>query len=272
MGTVNAHTGARRASRSSLWVFFLVTGHDNSLLVGVVAPASSTGSPPLVGLLILLRWLPEPRQARLGHRRRPLVGGAGVVGARPCRHAGRRARVHLVLRHPQLRSADARASRALDDAAARSRPCSSLALLPAAARRCRGAAAAPRRAGPAVIGRRVIGHSVQGRPIVAWHLGEPRQDEGRADLADARQRAGAAPDPRRPARRARRCTASTCGSSRSTTPTGSPGTRRKNAHGVDLNRNYPYRWARPRPAATTPGPRPALRARDPGDDGVPARR
>ena len=26
---------------------------------------------------------------------------------------------------------------------------------------------------PAVIGRRVIGHSVQGRPIVAWHLGEP---------------------------------------------------------------------------------------------------
>ena len=26
---------------------------------------------------------------------------------------------------------------------------------------------------PAVIGHRVIGHSVQGRPIVAWHLGEP---------------------------------------------------------------------------------------------------
>ncbi|MGH3355085.1 MAG: M14 family zinc carboxypeptidase, partial [Nocardioidaceae bacterium] len=27
---------------------------------------------------------------------------------------------------------------------------------------------------PAVIGRRVIGHSVQGRPLRAWHVGDPR--------------------------------------------------------------------------------------------------
>ena len=38
-------------------------------------------------------------------------------------------------------------------------------------------------------------------------------------------------------------TASTCGWCRSTTPTASPRGTRKNAHGVDLNRNYPYHWA-----------------------------
>ena len=36
--------------------------------------------------------------------------------------------------------------------------------------------------------------------------------------------------------------ASTCGSSRRTTPTGWPAGARKNAHGVDLNRNFPYSW------------------------------
>jgi len=46
--------------------------------------------------------------------------------------------------------------------------------------------------GSAVLERRVIGTSVQGRPLVAWHLGEP-------------------------------------------------GTR-TNAHGVDLNRNFPFGW------------------------------
>ena len=44
------------------------------------------------------------------------------------------------------------------------------------------------------------------------------------------------------ARRPSPSTASTCGWCRSTTPTGSPPAPR-NAHGVDLNRNYPYHWA-----------------------------
>ena len=64
----------------------------------------------------------------------------------------------------------------------------------------------------------------------------------RADLDDARQRAGDPADPGVAARRRRRSTRSTCGWCRSTTPTGWPRTRARNAHGVDLNRNYPYDW------------------------------
>ena len=60
-------------------------------------------------------------------------------------------------------------------------------------------------------------------------------------------------------------TASTCGWCRPTTPTGSPRGTRKNAHGVDLNRNYPYQWA-DLDGNYESGPRPGLRARDPGDD------
>ncbi len=48
-------------------------------------------------------------------------------------------------------------------------PAADAAPAPASAR---AAAAAPAR--PAVIAKRVIGTSVRGRPIVAWHLGEPR--------------------------------------------------------------------------------------------------
>jgi len=95
---------------------------------------------------------------------------------------------------------------------------------------------------PAVIERVVIGHSVQGRPITAWHLGQPGKkrvllistmhgDEGRP-----RQILGALRDGR-PIR----------GIDLWVVPVYNPdglarGTR-KNAHGVDLNRNFPYRWA-----------------------------
>jgi hypothetical protein len=55
MGTVNLHTGFGVVALV-LWVVFLVTGHDMSL-VGVVA-LFFYWLTALAGLLILLRWLP----------------------------------------------------------------------------------------------------------------------------------------------------------------------------------------------------------------------
>jgi hypothetical protein len=98
---------------------------------------------------------------------------------------------------------------------------------------------------PAVIGSKVIGHSVQGRPIRAWHLGEQGRsiptvvlistmhgDEAKvanilASLRDGHRIHGV--DlwvvPRY-------------------NPDGRAHHRRQNARGVDLNRNYPASWRR----------------------------
>jgi len=95
---------------------------------------------------------------------------------------------------------------------------------------------------PAVIERVVIGHSVQGRPITAWHLGEPGKrrvlliSTMHGDEGKPRQILGALRDGR-PIR----------GIDLWVVPVYNPdglarGTR-KNARGVDLNRNFPYRWA-----------------------------
>jgi hypothetical protein len=56
MGTVNMHTGLG-AVAVVLWVFFLVTGHDMSL-VGVIA-LFFYWLTALVGLMILFRWVPS---------------------------------------------------------------------------------------------------------------------------------------------------------------------------------------------------------------------
>jgi murein peptide amidase A len=97
---------------------------------------------------------------------------------------------------------------------------------------------------PAVNGRRIVGESVNGRNIVAYHLGEP----GRAGVPtvvlmstmhgnerDTRHILFGLKDGR-----------PVVGIDLWIVPTYNPdglaaGTR-KNAHGVDLNRNFPYRW------------------------------
>ncbi|QWZ08534.1 hypothetical protein KRR39_01270 [Nocardioides panacis] len=106
-----------------------------------------------------------------------------------------------------------------------------------------GPAARSGPARPAVVETRVIGRSVQGRPIRAYRVGDPASanrvvvmatlhgDEPRTRLLLAAVRDG------RPVR----------GIDLWLVPVANPdglarGTRR-NAHGVDLNRNYPYRWA-----------------------------
>ena len=96
---------------------------------------------------------------------------------------------------------------------------------------------------PAVIGKRVLGHSVQGRRIVAWHLGEP----GRKKVVLISLMHGNEPAPRRilmnlvngaPVHDLNLWVVPVYN------PDGFAHHTRRNAHGVDLNRNYPYKWIR----------------------------
>ena len=117
----------------------------------------------------------------------------------------------------------------------------SLALLPAALVLPVRAAATDER--PAVIGRRVLGHSVQGRPIVAWHLGEA----GKPKVVLISLMHGNEAAPRRiltdlrdgyPVHDVNLWVVPVYN------PDGFAHGTRKNAHGVDPNRNYPFKWAR----------------------------
>ena len=95
---------------------------------------------------------------------------------------------------------------------------------------------------PAVIEKLVIGHSVRGRPIVAWHLGEPGKTKVllvatmHGDERQTRQILQALRDGR-PIQGIDLWVLPTYN------PDGLARHTRKNAHGVDLNRNFPYHWA-----------------------------
>jgi murein peptide amidase A len=108
---------------------------------------------------------------------------------------------------------------------------------------------------PAVIGQRVIGHSVRGRPIVAWHLGEP----GKRKVVLISVMHGNEPAPRRiltdlrdgpPVHDLNLWVVPVYN------PDGFAVHTRKNAHGVDLNRNYPFKWI-PQDGGYESGPKPA---------------
>jgi predicted deacylase len=96
-----------------------------------------------------------------------------------------------------------------------------------------------------VIGSTVIGHSARGRPIRAWHLGTPgarkvvlvatmHGDEERVSDILTSLRDG------RPVSGIDLWVVPTYN------PDGRARHRRQNAHGVDLNRNYPVSWRRVR--------------------------
>ena len=107
----------------------------------------------------------------------------------------------------------------------------------------------------ATIGVRVIGHSVRGRPIRAYHLGQP----GQRKVVLISTMHGDEPATRQilhslrngpPVRGLDLWVVPTYN------PDGLARHTRKNARGVDLNRNYPYRWAN-LDGSYESGPRPA---------------
>jgi predicted deacylase len=94
----------------------------------------------------------------------------------------------------------------------------------------------------AVIGKEVIGHSVRGRPITAWHLGE----RGKPKVLLVATMHGNEGAPRQ-ILATLRDGEPVHGINLWVLPVYNPdglaaGTR-KNARGVDLNRNFPYHWA-----------------------------
>ena len=117
------------------------------------------------------------------------------------------------------------------------------------------AAASESRPAKAAYASQVIGHSVTGRPIVAWHLGETHKPK----VVLIAGMHGNEPAPTA-ILRTLRDGRSVHGIDLWVVPAYNPdglarGTRR-NAHGVDLNRNYPYHWA-PLTGSYYSGPEPA---------------
>lgn len=96
---------------------------------------------------------------------------------------------------------------------------------------------------PAVVGRLVIGHSVQGRPIKAWHLGQ--QGKGIKTVVLIAQMHG---DEHKVAniltsmRDGDKIKGVDLWVVPRYNPDGHAHHQRQNAHGVDLNRNYPASW------------------------------
>ena len=103
------------------------------------------------------------------------------------------------------------------------------------------AAPAPAQKG-AVLGKRVLGESVDGRKIMAWHLGEP----GKPKVVLMAGMHGNELAPRQILQSLRdgdQINGVNLWVVPTYNPDGAAAGTRKNAHGVDLNRNFPYRWA-----------------------------
>jgi protein MpaA len=98
---------------------------------------------------------------------------------------------------------------------------------------------------PAVIERRTIGHSVDGRPIRAWHLGEKRRGVETvvliAQMHGDEQKVANILTSLRDGKKIRGVNLWVVPRYN---PDGRVRDRRHNARGVDLNRNYPASWKR----------------------------
>jgi protein MpaA len=109
-------------------------------------------------------------------------------------------------------------------------------------------------------GSQVIGHSVQGRPITAVQLGDPAAERVAllVGLIHGDEHAGLRIVDR-VGGRASEIQGVQLWVIPSVNPDGARAHARKNAHGVDLNRNFPYRWrgGLPHSDGYYPGPEPA---------------
>ncbi len=108
---------------------------------------------------------------------------------------------------------------------------------------------------PAAYARKVIGHSVKGRPIVAWHLGETRRPKV-VLIAGMHGNEGAPRGILTALREGHSVHGIDLWIVPAYNPDGLAAGSRRNARGVDLNRNYPYHWA-PLTGSYYSGPKPA---------------
>ena len=109
---------------------------------------------------------------------------------------------------------------------------------------------------PAVVEKRVIGHTVRGQDIVAWRLGQPTS---RRKVVILSAMHGNETGPSRILYNLRDGRAIRGADVWVVPQYNRDGIRRhtrQNAHGVDLNRNFPRHWKR-QTGATSSGPRPA---------------
>ena len=109
--------------------------------------------------------------------------------------------------------------------------------------------------------RQVIGHSALDRPITSWRQGDPESEfrvlvvgsvhgderQGMRVVSRLRQQLAGRKGPKRIG----------IWTVKSANPDGTAANTRKNARGVDLNRNFPYRWDGSLDGGYNSGPRPA---------------
>lgn len=98
--------------------------------------------------------------------------------------------------------------------------------------------------GQAVLSKRIIGHSVQGRPITAWHLGNPRATTTVMLISEMHGDEQAVSNILTSLRDGARVRGINLWVVPDYNPDGVAHDTRQNAHGVDLNRNYPQSWRR----------------------------
>jgi protein MpaA len=104
---------------------------------------------------------------------------------------------------------------------------------------------------------RVIGHSVKGRPIRAWHLGDPASPVKAVVIATMHGNEGKPGQILQDLRDRAPVTGADVWVVPRMNPDGFARHSRRNARGVDLNRNFPWRWRPGARGTYYPGPKAA---------------